>query len=979
VAVFGLLLAVSPEGAQGACTLATTTLTSNVAQTNANSPTATLTLKTNRALCSGQTMTVKDNAGLTVFTGSGPTAGAASYSISVTPPNKAARTYTSNLGGSVTVTNVGWNGTLTLTPSSSTTTANAQVATLTLTMSKQIVSPYFVCLYDEAGARVLYASNAAQSGTVFTLTYSAQPLNLASKSYRAYVATTCPTSGVPGAAQGLAVASASVSVTNLGWDGTLSLAASPTSTDVNAPSSTLTATMSKQIVSPYFVCIYDEVNNQVLISSSAASTGTAFSVTKSVTVANLATKTYTAVVATSCPPTGPATGIAKTSAALPVMNLGWVGTLTLSADKSTTDVNAPTAVLTASVSKPIVSPYFLCVYDDLGARVMYTSGPGTWDGTQYIVNQTVQPQDKATRTYTAYIALSCPTPGPLGAGNGIAKTSAPYSITNQGWTGTVSLTADTTTTDVNNPNATLTMTTTKQVVGPYYACLYDDEEGRYFQYSNLYPSAAGNGTFEVTWPVTTQPNTAVNYIAIVATACPSPGPYDDATVSGIGELIVSNIGWRGAIKIEAPQGALPATFTATLTTTKAVVGPYIASLYDTAGSQVWSAASSQTNTSWSVPLSPSQTGSSTYTAFVARDAPASGEPGVDVRARYSITLTAGQDPLTSLDGVSDAAIAAALAGLTAEDIALMLGQWPACKEAYKSTACPLGAEFYQAQAGAATYATVFRVLFISAAAAGLSIYQGVERVNRQKTNVQPIPPSTPAPAPPSGGVQPGVPLTPGPSPLDNLAQELIIRPNNFADAAGHNQTQIRVLARTLAQKCMERVDAGLQNGLQQRSDGRHWCSIAIHAPGSLAPLTTAFDADKIATVYPPWVLQQYVPGRRLRTKVLDRLWFDRAPIETNCKNRPAGTSCHEFPYFATAGSGTQAKLKTGGGTLLHDAAVGGVATDDNRKGGGLYSGFLYACGLVQRAKTQTSSVSGEELLWVPLTFAGAPGQLWVCG
>lgn len=228
-------------------------------------------------------------------------------------------------------------------------------------------------------------------------------------------------------------------------------------------------------------------------------------------------------------------------------------------------------------------------------------------------------------------------------------------------------------------------------------------------------------------------------------------------------------------------------------------------------------------------------------------------------------------------------------------------------------------------------------------------------------------------------MQPGVPLTPGPSPLDNLTQELIIRPNTFADAARHDPTQIRVLARTLAQKCMERVDAAITGGLPQRSDGRHWCSIAIHAPGSLAPLTTAFDANAIATVYPPWVRQQYVPGRRLRTRVLNRFWYDRAPAEANCLGRPTGTSCHEFPYFATAGSGTQAKLASGGGSLLHDAVVEVKPYDDNKTGGGMFLGFLNGCGLAQRGKTQTSAVSGEEFLWVPLTFPGAPGQIMVCG
>lgn len=538
VAVFGLLLAVSPEGAQGACTLATTTLTSNVTQTNANAPTATLTLKTSRALCSVQTMTVKDNTGLTVFTGSGPTAGAASYSISVTPPNKTARTYTSNLGGSVTVTNVGWNGTLTLTPASSTTTANAPAATLTLTMSKQIVSPYFVCLYDESGVRVLYSSNAAQSGTVFTLTYSAQPPNLAAKSYRAYVATTCPTTGVPGAAQGLAVASASVSVTNVGWDGTLSLAASPSSTDANAPSSTLTATMSKQIVSPYFVCIYDEANNQVLISSNAASNGTAFSVTKSVTIPNKATKTYTAVVATSCPPTGPATGIAKTSAAIPVMNQGWNGTLTLTADPSVTDANSPSTTLTARMSKQIVSPYLICIYSKGDQGRLLISSNALAIGPEFVVSTSVNLTASDTVEYAAFVAESCPLSVLPGTGEGAVRESS-VTVEDLGWLGHLTLRSDRMTA---NPTAVLTLNLDRPLVAPYLASLYDGSGNLIWNGSAGAFAAVGSGDYEASVTVSPPATGAATYVAFVSQApLPTLGPPTNDLTSAAGVTFVDRL------------------------------------------------------------------------------------------------------------------------------------------------------------------------------------------------------------------------------------------------------------------------------------------------------------------------------------------------------------------------------------------------------------------------------------------------------
>lgn len=84
----------------------------------------------------------------------------------------------------------------------------------------------------------------------------------------------------------------------------------------------------------------------------------------------------------------------------------WAGTLSLTADRTTVDANAPSALLTATLSNPLTSPYWVSIYDDTGGWIAQCYVGSTSCQTS------VQPPTGGTRTYTAYVAQDLPRPGP---------------------------------------------------------------------------------------------------------------------------------------------------------------------------------------------------------------------------------------------------------------------------------------------------------------------------------------------------------------------------------------------------------------------------------------------------------------------------------------------------------------------------------------------------------------------------------------
>ncbi len=448
-------------------------LTADRATVDANDPSATLTATLSKPLPSPYFLTIYDDLGNrvaycnssdapTTCTGSGQ------------PAIGAARTYTAYVAqdvpasgppqvdvsatSSVSVTNVGYDGTVSLTADRTTVNANDPSATLTATLSEPLPSPYFLTIYDDLGNRV---ASCYPYGGPTTCTGSGQPATGTSRTYTAYVSQDIPYTGPPTVD---VRAASSLAVTNVGYDGTVTLTADRTSVDANDPSATLTATLSEPLPSPYFLSIFDDLGNRVAYCNSSGGPTTCVGGGQP---AIGATRTYTAYVSQDLPYTGaPAVDVRATSS-LAVTNVGYTGTVSLTADRTSVDADDPSASLTATLSKPLPSPYFLSIYDDTGARLTYC---GYFSGSPTTCTVGVQPGTSSTRTYSAYVALDFPDTGPPTSG---VRATSSLPITNLGYTGTLTLTADHNQVDASNPTASLTATLSKPLPAPYVLSIYN--------------------------------------------------------------------------------------------------------------------------------------------------------------------------------------------------------------------------------------------------------------------------------------------------------------------------------------------------------------------------------------------------------------------------------------------------------------------------------------------------------------------------
>ncbi|MDQ1685214.1 MAG: hypothetical protein QOC82_1951 [Frankiaceae bacterium] len=603
-------------------------LSTDRAQTDANSPYATLTATVSSALRDNLSVSIYDDTGARITCSS--YTGTTTFTASVAPANNATRGYSAYVAqdcppssypttdvrsgsGGVTVHNLGWTGSVALTTSTAQTNANSPYATLTATLSKTLASPYQFSIYDDTGARITCSS---YTGTT-TFTASVAPGNNASRSYTAYVAQDCPASGTPV----LDVRSTSgVTVQNLGWTGSVSLATSRAQTDANSPYATLTATLSKTLASPYQFSIYDDLGARITCTTYTGTT----TFTASVAPANLATRTYTAYVSQDCPASGaPALDVRSTSSAT-VQSAGWTGSVSMTTSQAQTDANTPYATLTATLSKTLASPYQFSIYDDTGSRITCTSYTGTTTFTA-----SVAPGNNASRSYTAYVAQDCPASGvPV---VDVRSTSAAV-VQNMGWTGSVSLTTSRAQTDANNPYATLTATLSKTLASPYQFSIYDDTGARI-------TCTTYTGTTTFTASVAPGNNTTRTYTAYVAQDCPASGhPVTD--VRSTTSVAVQNAGWTGSVSMTTSRAQTDAnnpyaTLTATLS--KTLASPYQFSIYDDLGSRITCTTYTGTTT-FTASVAPANNTTRTYTAYVAQDCPASGYPVADVRSTTSVTV-----------------------------------------------------------------------------------------------------------------------------------------------------------------------------------------------------------------------------------------------------------------------------------------------------------------------------------------------------
>ena len=288
-----------------------------------------------------------------------------------------------------------------------------------------------------------------------------------------------------------------------GWVGTITLSASPTSTSMNTPTSTLTVTLSTELVPGGYVVLFDDTGAQRMCSFQRPNT----TFTAYVTPATHAVRTYTAYVASSCPATPPATPDGA-STPVTVANVGYSGAVTLTGDPTTTSLTtSQQSLLTAAMDQPKPGGLVLGIYDETWTRVGCTSVTNH-------VSAAGGPPPQQSHTYTAYLAATCPIPGPP---TGVEGTSNSVGVSNIGYTGSFTMTATPQYVDSSAPATALSVAMNPGLPSGWQIAIYDNTGAKV-------RCSSSTGAPGLNWGATPPANTARTYTAYLAPTCPSPGP-----------------------------------------------------------------------------------------------------------------------------------------------------------------------------------------------------------------------------------------------------------------------------------------------------------------------------------------------------------------------------------------------------------------------------------------------------------------------
>jgi len=256
-------------------------------------------------------------------------------------------------------------------------------------------------IYDETGHQVTFCAWPSVGGCDVAVR---PPLNT-TKTYTAYVAQDYPAVGPPTVD---VRATASVSVTNVGWMGHIqSMTASP-STVQAGEASVITVALSEYLPSEgaqYATSIYDETGRQVTFCAWPTLGGCEVTVRPPIGT----TKVYTAYVALDYPPTGPPTNDVRSKASVSVTNVGWTGYIKSFTTSDAFLVNGGSAHLEMALSTtlPDAGPYVQTIYDEQNRLVgycdfTYMSGCAA----------TVSVAAGSMHFYRGYVALDAPSVGP---------------------------------------------------------------------------------------------------------------------------------------------------------------------------------------------------------------------------------------------------------------------------------------------------------------------------------------------------------------------------------------------------------------------------------------------------------------------------------------------------------------------------------------------------------------------------------------
>jgi RHS repeat-associated protein len=540
----------------------------------------------------------------------------------------------------VTVVNVGWTGALSVAVDRPVVDAFNGKATVSVTPSVRVVSPYSMSLYDGAGKRVgycLYTDTKCRDGWDITVSVA----NGQSQTYTAYVAQDRPATEPP--VKDVKV-SGQVQVTNRGWVGGLEIDVDRPVVDAFNGKANVTVKPSIPLVAPYSLSLYDDSTGKRVAYCAASNKACADAWVVAVTVPNGGDKTFTAYVAAEYPSGNPPAKDVRVSGSVRIVNEAWQGTLEAWADRPVVDAVDPKATVEAKTSLPLVAPYVLSVYDSTtGRRVAYCQASNNACADVWRVSVTV-PND-TMRRFEVFVAADNPTTGPPVKD---VRASATVQVSNEGWKGSVDVTADRDVVDVVNPQAQVTVVPSVKLASPYVLSVYDDTGKRIGYCSGSSASCRDKYTVKVT-PGEGQLRV---YTAYVAQDYPSSGrPVKDVRVSG--SVQVRHAGWDGTLELlsaEPRAGAAKRTVDVEVKPSKTVPHPYVLSVYDSSGKRVWICERTDCRSGGKINLNVQPGELNVLYGFVALTAPADGPPadGVSARAELGVSREAWSGEVTGV-------------------------------------------------------------------------------------------------------------------------------------------------------------------------------------------------------------------------------------------------------------------------------------------------------------------------------------------
>jgi hypothetical protein len=164
--------------------------------------------------------------------------------------------------------------------------------------------------------------------------------------------------------------------------------------------------------------------------------------------------------------------------------------------------------------------------------------------------------------------------------------------------------------------------------------------------------------------------------------------------------------------------------------------------------------------------------------------------------------------------------------------------------------------------------------------------------------------------------------------IDEDAEELVRR--NQDEFARRNMSEPRRLeaARKILKECRIRLGEYLKDVLTPIAQPGDCLDVPIFVSGDI-DVREATDHDYASMLrFPIWFAQRY---RSPENNPSPRGWYDNLE---QCETKPAGTDCHEFPYFATEQGGEDARPRP---------RVKPVKSSHNRRQGALFGWFGKRC------------------------------------